>query len=60
VPPRLACAARGAAGVAAIATVVALRAAHRAVIQEVHVPETISVADLAHKMSVKAPRSSSS
>ena len=28
-----------------------------AVVQEVHVPETISVADLAHKMSVKASRS---
>jgi translation initiation factor IF-2 len=28
------------------------------IVREVHVPETISVADLAHKMSVKAPRSS--
>ena len=49
--------ARRAAGAAATATATAPRpSSHRRkpVVQEVHVPETISVADLAHKMSVKA------
>jgi translation initiation factor IF-2 len=47
-----------AAAAAAIATATrpTFGAGRAQMIQEVHVPETISVADLAHKMSVKAAR----
>ena len=45
---------RGGAAATATTAAAALQAPVEQQVQEVHVPETISVADLAHKMSVKA------